>query len=140
MLGHCKHFLKKILGFLSIMSVFLARKREDNPIWYGTLCRKNSNVTSLIIEVIMTSCVDLSIYAKKTTFSVHWRVSRISNLNIQPWVRQYGTLLFAIKLLVIYYAIKTYLQSKHNCNQYLIAVINTQLQSIPNCNQIACYL
>ena len=33
-------FLKKILGFSSIMCVFLALKRGDNPIWCGMLCSK----------------------------------------------------------------------------------------------------
>ena len=31
-------FLQKILGFSSIMCVFLSLKRKDNPKWYGTLC------------------------------------------------------------------------------------------------------
>ena len=33
-----KNFLQKMLGFSSIMCVFLSLKCRDNPIWYGTLC------------------------------------------------------------------------------------------------------
>ena len=33
-----KYFLQKLLGFSSIMCVFMSLKRRDDPIWYGTLC------------------------------------------------------------------------------------------------------
>ena len=42
-------------------------------------------MTSLIIEVSGRHIRILSIYAKETTFSVHWSASRVSNLILQPW-------------------------------------------------------
>ena len=46
-------------------------------------------MTSLIIEVRVTSYTDLSIYDKEMTFPVYESTSRVSYHIIQPWTELY---------------------------------------------------
>ena len=56
-----KYFLQKLLGFSSIMCVFLSLKRRDDAIWYGTLCMLKE-LKGFFLMLVSSVCVYFVLY------------------------------------------------------------------------------